>query len=354
MDEHNESDATASPETEPMPGVTPAAQDAAGPPTAPEGATRADAGVKRRGRARVWLLGALALLIIAGLATGAFLVLQQSNRVKAAQARLDAAVALLDEAEDGLLLVDTAVQAEISPEIATQAAEALPVAASVRADALAAAAILEEIMPDLGEQMLPMAKALTDSANARSEMMTEAPVILEADQKAARAMVPADTALEEIKAAEDLIGKAVTEFNKHTKAGVEQSTANTKQAATHLETARSLFATATAEFAEADYSAFVAYVDAKLALVKDSQEIDALWLAGKVEESNAKLDAYNKKDAEIVEMASKLPVSVRDPIADAYERITAEARERYFEARDRARKAGEVVNALRSTATDGE
>jgi hypothetical protein len=192
-----------------------------------------------------------------------------------------------------------------------------------------------------------MAEALKESATARSEMMAEAPSILEVGSKAARALGPADAAVADIKAAEDLTARAVAEFNKHTKPGVQQSTTYSKQAEAKLQSARSLLATATAAFPEADYSAFVAYVDAKLSLVADSKAIDSLWLAGKVEESNKKLDAYNKKDAETVAMARALPESVRDPIADAYDRLTTEATARYFAARERARSADEMFKELR-------
>jgi hypothetical protein len=319
------------------------------PETGPELSSRAEAGSERRGRARTWLLWLAAAVLIAGLAVGGYVVLRQMERVRAAEARLDAAAALLDGAEDNLLRVDEAVQAEISSEIATQAADALPVAQQVRADALAAVVILDEVMPVLGEELLPVAEALKESALARADMMAEAPAILEGDRKAALAMIPADAALVEIKAAEDLITKAVAEFNKHTADGVRASTANSVEAETRLGNARSLLATATAAFPEADFTAFVTYIDAKVALVSDSKEIDSLWLAGKIAESNAKLDAYNKKDAEIVAMAAALPASVRDPIADAYEDLTADPRERYFDARERARAAGDRVRALRGT-----
>lgn len=327
-------------------------------PPAPDGAAaKATAEVQEPGRRsrrhegrRTWLVWTIGVVVVAALAAGGYLVYRQYDRVRSAQAKLDAAAALLDGAEADLLVVDTAVQAEISSEIATQAVDALALTERVRADALAAVAILDEVDGVLREDARPIADALRDSAVARAEMMAEAPVILEADRKAALAMVPADQALVEIKAAEEAITKAVAEFNKHTAEGVRASTANSDDAARRLTEARSLLTTATAEFPEADYAAFVGYIDAKLALVKDSKEIDSLWLAGKIEESNQKLDAYNKRDAEIVAMAKELPESVRDPIADAYEQITADARTRYFEARERARAAGDRVRELRESA----
>ena len=298
---------------------------------------------------RIVLITAVVVLI-AGVIVAASVGLQNLKRVENAEANLNAAQRLLDSAEENLTTVDEAVRAEITSEIATQSAEAIPLAGKTRADALAASTLIEEALPDLKEELRPLAEAVQDSADARAAMMVEAPVILEADGKAARAMLPADQAVVEIKTAEDLVAKAVASFNKHTKAGVRQSTAYSKEAESHLNAAKSLLATATAEFPEADFSAFNAYIDAKIGLVAMSKEIDSLWLAGSIEASNKKLDAYNKRDAEVLAMAKALPASVRDPIADAYERLTAEANDRYFEARERARAAGERVADLKEQA----
>ncbi|MBN2247204.1 MAG: hypothetical protein JW733_00745 [Coriobacteriia bacterium] len=306
----------------------------------------------RHARRRRWWVWIIVALVLAALAVAGVSVAREFDRVRRAQARVDAASALLEKAEEGLLTVDEAVQTEISSEIATQAADALAVAETVKADALAAAAILDEAASDLPEESLALAEALRESAVARADMMAEAPVILEADRKAASAIAPADSALEEIKAAEEYITKAVAEFNKHTEAGVKQSTVNSTEAEKRLRAARSQIETATAAFPEADFSAFEEYIDAKIALAADSKEIDALWLAGKIEESNRRLDAYNKKDAEIVAMAKALPASIRDPIADAYETLTAGAREAYFDARERARQAGDRVAELREQQTE--
>jgi hypothetical protein len=114
-----------------------------------------------------------------------------------------------------------------------------------------------------------------------------------------------------------------------------------------LREARSLLATATAAFPEADFTPFTAYVDAKIGLIAESRSIDSLWLAGKIEESNRRLEAYNRRDAEIVAMAKALPASIRDPIVAAYEAATKQATERYFAARERARAADQRVSQLR-------
>lgn len=289
----------------------------------------------------------LVVLVFAALIVLGFRWIRENERVRDARERVGSAARLLDAVEDELLVVDEAVQADITSESATQAVEAIGLASTVATRLAEAASMIEQAAPELEGVDADLAKALLGSARARSEMMEEAPPILDAKARAARAIPLADQALAEIQAAQKLLGQAAAEFNKHTKPGVRASSDASAKAQSRLETARSLLTSATAEFPECDYAAFQTYIDAKISLAEQARKIDQLWLAGKIEESNKLLAAYNKRDAEVVEMAKKLPPSVRDPIADAYQAATKEAMARYFEARERARKAGERIAELR-------
>lgn len=298
-------------------------------------------GRSRRAALVTWLV---AIVVVALVATAGVIGWREYQRVVEARALVSQATALLQSAEDNLVIVDEAVRTEVSSEIATSSLEASALVGSVRTDALAAASLIASALADLPEDEVARAQALKEGAEARAEMMLQAPTILDADYKAARSIGLADDAVAEITAGEDLIAKAAAEFNRHTAAGVKQSDAYTVQAETKLKAAESLLASATAAFPEADFSAFTAYVQAKLQLCTMAKEIDTLWLSGKIAESNAKLAAYNKRDAEVVAMAKALPSSVRDPIANAYEAATAEARAAYFAARELAREADARAN----------
>lgn len=318
-------------------------------PGAVVAAPQPDSGKKPRSpviRAVVW---ALAALVLSAAVFGGIVGLRSLNRTRTARDAVARASALLRDAEENLLAVDEAVRVEISSTVATQAVEASELAAVVAEDALSAKEILDDAMTDLPPELVPLAKALTQSAEARAEMMEIAPVILEADRQAALAIPYADQALAEIKAAEGLSAQAVVEFNNHTAASVRASDDYSVQAEAKLGMAQSLLTSATASFPGADYAAFSTYVTAKVALIALAKEIDALWLAGDVAGSNTKLTAYNQRDAEIVAMAQALPASVRDPIANAYAAATADASTRYFEARERARVAGERASELQES-----
>lgn len=305
-----------------------------------------------RTRKPVSMLGwALSVLAVIALIASGWYAWSAYDRVRRSEAELARAAALLEEAEESLLLVDEAVQTEIGATVASSTVEAIDLAASVRDDAQEASDIVDEVLGVLPQDRVAYAEALKDSADARVEMMELAPEVLEADIRAATAIQYADQALAEIKASEDLSAQAVAEFNKHTADGVRASDALSVQAEGKLQAAQSLIASATASFEGADFSAFSGYVDAKLSLIALAKEIDALWLAGDIAGSNAKLDTYNQRDAEVVAMAQALPASIRDPIANAYNAQTADVTKRYFEARERARKAGERVGKLREATT---
>lgn len=290
---------------------------------------------------------ALAGLLIIGLAVVGVYTYQEYDRARDASGALSRASTTLESAEDDLLIVDNAVQTGIASVTATQALDASALAGDVRARAIEASDIIGEALADLSDEQRELAEALRESADARAEMMEIAPIILEADAAAATAMAAADQALAEIKAAEELSVQASAEFNKHTADAVRASDALTVQAEAKLNSAAALLAEATAAFPGADFAPFKQYIDAKLGLTALAKEIDALWLAGDIAGSNTKLAAYNQRDAEVVAMAQTLPASVRDPIANAYEAATAEALDAYFEARERARIAGERVSELR-------
>lgn len=294
-----------------------------------------------------WVLSALAVM---ALVASGWYAWSSYDRVRRSEAELARAAALLEEAEEDLLLVDDAVQIEIGATVASSTVEAVDLAVSVRKDAQEASDIVDDVLDILPEDRVAYAEALKDSADARVEMMELAPEILEADIKAATAIQYADQVVAEIKASEDLSAQAVGEFNKHTADGVRASDALSVQAEGRLQTAQSLIASATASFPGADFSAFSSYLDAKISLIALAKEIDAIWLAGDIAGSNAKLDTYNQRDAEVVAMAQALPASVRDPIANAYNAETADVSKRYFDARERARKAGERVSELREAA----
>lgn len=289
-----------------------------------------------------WILVALLVFV---LLAGGFFGYRALDRTRAARRHVDEAARLLSEAEPSVIAVDAAVRSEITTaliataaEARTSASDALRLLTQAREElALAGAA--------LAEADRPLAAALSESVRARSTMMNEGMAILQVDERAAAVLEPARTAWVLAAGAETLTVDAVAQYNKHTKAGVEQSTVLSKQAASAYSTARSLLEPLKTDMPEADMTPFLGYLDARLKLIVQSQKIDAAWLAGKVADANTLLDAYNAEEEKVVKLAEALPGTPVSTLSAAYDRLTKAGMGRYFEARDAAREADALVKA---------
>jgi len=300
-------------------------------------------GRKKRG----WRTAAITVLVLV-LVAGGVLGYQMFDRTRVARRHVAEAARLLSEAESSVIAVDAAVRSEITTALVTTAPAALESAGAVTVLLNRASGELDEAANDIPESDAPLAAALAESIEARLAMMREATEILKADERAANVIEAARTAWALAAEAETLTVSAVAQYNKHTKAGVEQSTALSKQAATKLTTAGSLLETVSVGFPEADMTPFVSYVDARLKLIARSQKIDSTWLAGKVADANKLLDAYNAEEEKVVKQAGALPGTPVSILATAYETLTKEGTERYFEARAAARNADVKVKAATS------
>ncbi|MCE5202648.1 MAG: hypothetical protein LLG24_00270 [Actinomycetia bacterium] len=288
----------------------------------------------------------LVLLVALAVGAAAYAAVRALDRPRAARARLSQASAMLSEAEPDVLAIDNAVRSEVTSALADSAKAAL---GKIDPATQALTRALEEVeatRPDLSKDDVELADALEDAIRQRLAMLDHARPILETDRRAARAVGPAAEAWRLVSEAETLSDSAVASYNKHTKASVSQSTSLTAQAEAKLASAKSALATVTAEFPEADMAPFVSYVDAKLKLLARSKKIDATWLAGKIEDANKLLDAYNAEEKKVVAMAKALPGSPTEVLSKAYEKLTAADIAAYFDAREAARSADARIKAL--------
>ncbi|MHB8706658.1 MAG: hypothetical protein ACYC77_09100 [Coriobacteriia bacterium] len=304
----------------------------------------------KRSRRGWWMLAVL--VIVTALAVGGYLALQAINRPRDARAKLAEASALLSQAEPGLLAIDGAVRSEVTSALAegaTEALEEIDPTKSTLSDALAEIAAARE---NLAEEDVQLADALQEAIDSRLDMLDRARPILETDLRASAVVDPAREAWQLVADAEKLADDAVAQYNKHTKAGVQESTKLTTSAETKLTAARSGLATVSAGFSEADMTPFVSYIDAKLKLLASSRKIDSTWLAGKIEDANNLLDAYNAEEKKVIALAAKMPESPTAVVAGAYETLTATTIKDYFAARDAARAADAKVTAIGKTDTD--
>ena len=293
----------------------------------------------RRHIARPLVAVGLALaLAVAGLA--AYRTVDARRQV---QARFDATALLLAEADGLIQRIDVAVRSEVSSETVGAAKESLADVETADAVLKEAASEIEQLPDRLTEADRTYAEALAEAVASRRQLLADTTPVLEMDRRASGVIEPAREAWELVAEAEKLSDQAIAEFNKHTKEGVQQSTALSIQAEGKLATAQSLLATVTAGMPEANMEAFVIYTNGKLGLLARSKTIDATWLTGKIADANKLLDAYNTEEKRLAEFAKTLPESPTAVIVEAYRTLTEKPTDRYFAARDAVRAADQEL-----------
>ncbi|TDB38021.1 MAG: hypothetical protein D9V44_08235 [Actinobacteria bacterium] len=309
-----------------------------------DGVTAPGASVQPR-KPRKALRVALVLVAVTVVGAAALIGVGRLSSASSARGDLDSAIEKLSAAEPGVLQVDNAVRSEITSALVPASTEALDVSAAASSDLNDALAYLDEAVSGLSNGDAVLAAAVRDAVLARKSMLSEADSVLKVDMRAGAVLDAARDAWTLAAEAGTLTVNAATEYNKHTKAGVEASTKASNEATAKLKAARSLLDTVTAGFPEADMSPFTSYIDARLKLLDSSRKIDATWLSGKVEDANKLLDAYNAEEKKVVAQATALTTTPAGALAAAYETLTKDAIARYFEARDAARAADDRVKA---------
>ncbi len=285
---------------------------------------------------------ALAVLVIA-LAVAAGLAYRHLDARRQAQTRFDATARLLAAADAPILRIDQVVRSEVSSATAEAAAKSLEDVKAADALLVQAAAELERLPGRLSKADRAYAEAFAEAVASRRQLLADTTPVLEMDRRASGVIEPARKAWELVASAEKLSDQAIGEFNKHTKAGVQQSTAFSNQAEGLLKTAQSLLATVTAGMPEANMQGFISYTSGKLGLLARSKQIDATWLSGKIADANKLLDGYNTEEKRLADLAKTLAESPTAVIVQAYKTLTEKPTERYFTARDAVRAADQAL-----------
>ncbi len=300
-------------------------------------------GRKRRVR---WAVTAVAVACIVVLGIAAALGYRTLTRERNAQERLDRGIERLERADRTVVAIDAVIQAPLTAALESSATEALETADGALGEIDVAIRLLESAVPDLRPPDSEVTSALVEAASARRDMLTIAMDLLETDISAARALSGAEQGWELMKEAERLSDRAVKHFNLHTKPGVQQSTTYTVQAEGAVRRARVAFSEAETAFPAADFERYVEYSGERLRLLGISKQVDSLWLAGKVEESNQRISAYNEQERKVISLARQLPSSPAVLVAEAYEEEAREVTALYAKGRERATKADARVDKM--------
>lgn len=260
-----------------------------------------------------------------------------------ADKQLDAAAALIEEADAIVVQVDAVVRSDVTTglaETALSAANRVPQAQWQLKDALE---ITEKARKTGSTRSRERATLMTAAAQARLDMLEQAPVILRLNAQASEALPLAREGWELVLAAAKTSDDAVAAYNKLTSSGVKKSSKLNKRAEKELAAARAKFVEAEAAFPDADFEAYLTYVDTRIELNQLSQQSDAAWLKKDTAKANEIIGRYNALDATGVSQAQALPVSPELAIAKAYEKAAQAATNAYYNARDAATAADEAL-----------
>jgi len=284
-----------------------------------------------------WLGYAIAAVLV--VAVAGFLAYQGfTTRLDSAR-KVDTATALIEEADVIVVQVDTVVRSEVTSTLAEPARIAATQVPTGVEQLDRAIKLLETGRGGNTTDGQRRGDQLLAAARARRAMLEQAPEILRLNAGASDALVPARDGWNKVIAADAKSDRAVTAYNRLKKDGVLQSRKLNREVAAELAAARTLLETAEGLFPEAPFEAYVAYVDARIALNRLSQQSDAAWLKGDLKQANSLTSSYNVQDAGAIAQARALPETPEKAIADAYEAAARAATDAYYTARDAATDA---------------
>lgn len=203
--------------------------------------------------------------------------------------------------------------------------------------------IIEKVQENGGARDRERATLMAAAAQARLDMMEQAPVILRLNAQASEALPLVRDGWDFVLAAAATSDEAVAAYNKLTSSGVKKSRKLNKQAEKELASARAKFVEAEAAFPDVDFEAYIAYIDTRIELNKLSQQSDAAWLDKDTAKANEIIARYNALDATAVSQAQALPTSPELAIARAYEKAAQAPTNAYYNARDAATAADEAL-----------
>lgn len=182
-----------------------------------------------------------------------------------------------------------------------------------------------------------------ESAAARTELLDDALIIIQAESQARTASTAMQQCWDSLVSADALLKEAAAMVTETTNENVKASEEKTIQARDTLNEAAASLASAQEAYPPADLSVFESYIAKRLEAIEYAlASNEAIYIQDKAtaDEQNA---LYNEADAEAVEIAQKLPKDPTQPIEDALEADTQETRDSYFDTREAAAQSDAYI-----------
>ncbi|MDD5807417.1 MAG: hypothetical protein PUD02_08800 [Eggerthellales bacterium] len=300
---------------------------------------------KRNRTVRRVLFGAVVSLVLAGV--GFYSVQYVMNQY---QTQLDGMSLLqrgLDElttADDLVLPMDGVVTGsvdETTVETITQVEEGI---SGAQVHISAAETFAQDAAETLTtDEERAVADKLSESAQARRDMMEQAQIIMESEKMAISAIASMQECWTLLIQADQLIKDAAALVQNTTVENVQASQEKTQEALDLLYQAQILLAQAQEAYPNANLSMYGPYIEVRIESCQYAIASDeAIYLQDKAtaEYNN---DMFNQCEAQAAELASSLPAEPAAPILTAFDEDTQQARDSYLDARIRASQSDAYI-----------
>lgn len=298
---------------------------------------------KRARKTRKYLATAVAFCAVVAIIGSAGYWLYNNHLIyQDSLGQLNKAIALVNEADETLLLMDEQIQLLVEEG-------SLPMASAEQQSAI------NEIRAGLPDAQVHLKNALLFTNNAleslsdsvdkaaaiqlvtsiesRQTMVEPALALFDYVEQATEACSIAEDAWSVLLEADSLARVAAGYLVDPTIENLQASIAKTKESIAKFREASSLFSSAQSAYPEADFGMYQECISKRIEALNYAIASDQALIDRNLEEAVAQNDAYTQADAAAVEIAERLPRDPSEPIADVVNAETADTRKAYEDAR---------------------
>ena len=291
--------------------------------------------IAHRKQRRKWYrrisIAAVLLVCACGIGAGGYWAYQQYERLSTSVGVLHEACSLIEQSDKTTVAIDQYFQSAFGDDTVSQA-QSLSAAIPDAKDQLESARVYAqkaESELDGSQRDKEAAQRTLNAVSSREQLLDVASQRMQEDIAAKQGIDAMNEAWGHIQEGNALLAQAATVVSDTTTENVGKSTEFTTSAQAQFSKAKDAVNEAKKIYPSANYDASLAYIEKRTAATKEALASNAAILIQDKSTAEAHNDAYNKADAEAVEMAKKLPDQFSQPVIDAYSVATADSVSQY-------------------------
>lgn len=293
----------------------------------------------------------IAIIIVLMLAGGGavYFMMYQSAAQQDSQRRetyrtLDRSIALIQETDAVIVRIDTATSEQVTSEAVPQLQallELIPSTQTSLESAVATATEAKEGFTDKDDRAL--AQHVLDAATHRQTLLKEGAVLIEKDIAAITSLTLFQEAWACLIEADNGMREAAEKSTPGSPEQIQEALDLNRAASEKLDQAQTKLTEAQTAFPQTDFTTISTYIALKKESIDLALAADEALLRGDIAETQTLNESFTKKDEEAVAQAAKIPQEPASLITTAYDTVTAEAHERYQQARSAAAEADAFI-----------